>query len=117
MWLVSPPEGHSFELLVAGDRFAPDAIRLSIVERSLPVLDALLVQATAYLDEFVERAKFAEGNAWYFEGLESGRVADEAENQFNLHFSIEGDTYGLWSVSFQVAGSKYHPIALGRRQV
>jgi hypothetical protein len=81
------------------------------------VLDALLVQATAYLDEFVERAKFAEGNAWYFEGLESGRVAAEAENQFNVHFSIEGDTNGFWSVSFQVAGSHYYPMAFARRQV
>ena len=76
---MSPPEGHSFELLVAGDRSAPDAVSLSIVERTLLVLDALLVQARAYLDEFVERSKFAEGNAWSFEAFESGRIAAEAE--------------------------------------
>jgi hypothetical protein len=117
MWLLSAPEDQSFEVLVAGDRSAPDAARLSIVEKTIPVLDGLVVRATAYFDEFVERAKFAEGNGWYFEGLESGRVAAEPENQLILHFSIEGDTYGLWSVSFQVSGSQYYPVAFFRRQI
>jgi hypothetical protein len=117
VWLVPPPEGQSFEVLVAGDSTAPDAARMAMVATAISVLDALRARAVDYLEAFVDRAKFAKDQEWYFEWLESGRLAGQRQDQFSLYFSIEGDTYGEWSVTFQLSSSRHFPVGFSRRQV
>lgn len=116
-WLVSPPEGESFEVLVAGGPAGPNAARMAAIEAATRLLPELRSQAISYLELFVEREKFAKGEQWFFEGLESGRIASETEDQLSMYFSIEGDIYGEWSVSFQVSGPRYYPVGFSRRQI
>ena len=116
VWLLPPPEGESFEIIVAGNQSAPSAARMAMVEKAIPKIGELCAKAISYLDAFVDRNKFAPGDNWYFEGLDSGRLAGQSEDQLSLYFSIEGDTYGEWSVSFQITGPHHFPIAFFRRQ-
>lgn len=116
VWLLNPPAGESFEIIIVGDGSGPSAARRTVVEKAVSRVTELRLQAISYLEGFVERRKFAEGNDWYFEGISSGRAPDETESQFRLNFSIEGDAYGEWSVSFQESASYFHPVAFSRRQ-
>lgn len=117
VWLLPPPEGESFEIIVSGDRAGPDVSRMAILEKALEDLGEIRVRAIAYIEEFVERSKFADGSDWYFEGVESGRDANEPKTHFNLYFTIEGDIYGEWSVSFKESSSRFYPISFMRRQI
>ena len=59
-WLLPTPE-HECEVLVGGDGVAPDSVRLALTETALQSLAELQERAAAYLDEFVDRKKFARG--------------------------------------------------------
>ena len=115
-WLLPSIGAGQCEVLVAGDRAAPSARCLALTEEAVRSLGHLQQRAATYLDEFVDRKKFATDSDWYLEGFECG-LAGQGENQFTLTFSLEGDTYGRWSVTFQISNGKYFPIALDRRQI
>jgi hypothetical protein len=117
VWLLPPPEGESFEIIVSGDRSGPDAGRVAILKKAMEAMDEIRARATAHLEAFVERSKFADGSDWYFEGVESGRAASEHEAHFSLYFSIEGDIYGEWSVSFEESDSRFYPVSFMRREI
>jgi len=114
-WLLPPSAAHDCEVLVGGDSVAPDAPRLALTETALRSLSELSQRAAAHLDEFVDRKRFAAVSEWFLEGFECG-LAAHAENEFSLSFSLEGDTYGRWSVTFRCSGGRYFPIAFDRCQ-
>jgi len=115
-WLLSSPEASPCEVLVAGDRVAPDAVHLATTEMALRSLATLRERAAAYLDEFVDRRKTSETSEWFLEGFECG-LAGQAEGEFSLNFSLDGDTYGRWSVTFRYSVGPYYPIAFARHQI
>ena len=116
VWLLDPPVGESYEVIVTGNPSAPHSSRLALVLSATQLLHGLRDQAVAYLDAFVERGRFAQSDEWHFESIESGRVQSETESQFSFYFSLESDLYGEWSVTFQASGGKYFPVAFCRRQ-
>jgi hypothetical protein len=121
-WLIPPPAGESLEVLVAGNSNAPEPARLELVRRALAILGELRDRAAAYLDAFVDRVRFAKGNTWYLEGLEAGTEPGELASRLRLCFTVEGDTYGYWSVTFEVPPSEatqsmFFPVSFARRQV
>src|SRR5258705_9474700 len=99
-WLL-PSDGAACEVLVAGDITAPNTARLALTEQALRSLTELRDRAAAHLDEFVDRKKFSNGSLWHLEGFECG-LAGQAADKFSLSFSLEGDTYGKWSVTFHL---------------
>jgi len=115
-WLLPAPEGIDCEVLVAGDNNGPHAASLAAAEAVLPSLSALRDRAAAHLDEFVDRKKVAPDSEWFLEGIEFGLNRD-AEGGIVLSFSLEGDTYGSWSVTFGLSSGRYWPTELSRRQV
>ncbi len=117
LWLIDPPSGGTYEIVVAGDVVQPVPTRLALVRAAVESVEDLKSKAIAYLDEFVDRSKVAAPGDWLFEGLESGRVSDEAEDQCSFYFSLETDPYGEWSVTFQDSQSRFYPVAFKRRQV
>ena len=116
-WLLDPPDGESFEIIVSGDQSGPDSACTDILQKILPRMAELRKKAIYYLEEFVERRKFAECSDWCFEGVSLERMVDNAGSNIGLHFSIEGDVYGEWSVSFQESGAFFYPVAFKRQQV
>jgi hypothetical protein len=115
-WLLPAPATHECEVLVGGDGVAPDAARLALTETALRSLAELRERAAAFLDEFVDRKKFAPDAEWFLEGFECG-LAAHAANEFSLSFSLEGDDYGGWSVTYRCSGGHYFPIAFARCQI
>ncbi len=117
LWAIDPPSGSDYEIVVAGDAVQPASARLALVRAAVESVDELKSKAVAYLDDFVDRTKVAAPGDWFFEGVESGRVPGEAEDQCSFYFSIRTDPYGEWSVTFQDSQSRFYPIAFSRRQV
>jgi hypothetical protein len=117
MWLLPPPTDLEIEVLVAGDRSAPDADRIAVLDFAMPMIRTLCSRAEEYLDSFVDRAKFSSTNRWNFEGIEFGRAPESAIERFSMYFSTEGDLYGEWCVSFQFSSERFFPIAFQRRQL
>ena len=115
IWLITLP-GRAFEVTIAGDRYAPAPEHVATLEKIVPSIDSLADRAMAYLDEFVDRARFANGESWFFEGLALGREADARPGDITLDFSIEPDTYGWWSVVFRFSSGRFFPIRLVRVQ-
>src|SRR5512138_450182 len=91
LWLITLP-GRTFEVTIAGDRHAPAPEHVTILEKIVPSIDSLTDRAMAYLDEFVDRARFANGEPWFFEGLALGREVDAQPGDVTFDFSIEHDT-------------------------
>ena len=116
IWLLSTTPEVEWEIVVGGDSSAPSRAGVALVEQVLPQIDRLVAQATRYLDEFVDRSRFAQGHEWFFVGLETGRHAAEPVRQFQLSFTNEGDIYGYWSVTFTETGRGLYPVRLSRRQ-
>jgi hypothetical protein len=115
-WLLPSPDGESCEVLVAGDSAGPNAKRLALSEAAIRLLPELRERAAAYLDEFVDCMKFATTSKWHLEGFSCGS-AGETEDQFSLGFSREDDTYGKWSVTFQLSSGRYFPVAFARHSI
>lgn len=115
--MIDPPSGYAYEIVVAGEADQPAPARLALVRSAIESVEDLKTKAVAYLDAFVDRAKVAAPGDWHFEGVESGRVPGETEDQCSFYFSLEADVYGEWSVTFQASQSRFFPVAFGRRQV
>jgi hypothetical protein len=115
VWLLSAPD-ISFEIIVGGDSSSPSAGRLELLDAIGPRISSVSERAKAYLDEFVDRNRFAQGAEWFFEGLELGRNSSDAAHEFHCLFSIEGDTYGLWYVTYGRTAKDFFPVKFARRQ-
>ena len=113
-WLVEASAAGDIEVLVGGSPSAANPQRLSLLEGVVNNLPDVERKAVAYLDEFVDRQAFASGNQWLLEGV-SSLSPSNSEVEFNAQFSIEGDTYGLWNVTFKCELGKYWPVAFCRR--
>jgi hypothetical protein len=115
-WLLSPPAALDCEVLVAGDCNGPDSRRLAEAKKVLGSLTAFRDRAAAYLDEFVDRERIEPGSQWFLEGIGFG-LDGHVEGEFELSFSLEGDTYGSWSVTFRASSGEHWPVAFNRRQI
>ena len=111
-WRIAQAD-RNLEVLVAGTPVEPDPARLALVRRVVADLPGVARAAANYLDEFVDRGKFASGNEWWLEGVGS-TPATGKENEFSLQFSIEGDTYGMWTVTFRRELERHWPVAFSR---
>ncbi|KAB7783598.1 hypothetical protein [Methylorubrum populi] len=87
----------------------------AVVTASLPRLrDA----ASAYLDRFVDRAK-ACGSAqepWWLDEIEFRDHAGDETVCYALHFSLQGDDGGLWTVDMRASADGHRPFRFERRQ-
>jgi len=117
LWAFDPPNGGSYEIVVAGDAMRPAPARLALIRAAVESVEELKSKAVAYLDEFVDRSKVGAPGDWFFESVESGRLPDEVEDQCSFYFSLGTDPYGEWSVTFQDSQSRFYPVAFKRRQV
>lgn len=115
VWLLSAPEAP-FEIVVGGNSSSPSEDRLKMLSAIGARSADLVERAKAYLDEFVDRRTFSEGGEWFFEGLELGRNREEPADEFQCLFSVDGDTYGLWYVTYKRTAESYFPVKLLRRQ-
>jgi hypothetical protein len=114
-WLFLSPENPECEVLISGDPSQPDATRLALVQGAVAALGDLRSRAISYLEEFVDRQRFAKGSEWFLVGMQS-IPPNETTEQFTFHFSLDADTYGLWAVTFQLSSGRYFPVAFARRQ-
>jgi hypothetical protein len=114
-WLLPSPENRECEVLVSGDPSQPDATRLALVQGAVAALGNLRDRAISYLDEFVDRQRFAKGSEWFLVGVQSIHPIETTE-QLTFQFSLEADTYGLWAVTFQLSSGRYFPVGFARRQ-
>lgn len=117
MWLLPAPSGDTFEILVSGDSAAPSSKLMKTMGAALKNLEELKIKSVDYLDSFVERSKFGGTDNWYFEGIESSGEKEDGEPCVRLYFTIVGDTYGEWSVYFQLSKDIFFPIKLSRKNV
>ena len=115
VWLLSAPE-VPFEIIVGGNSSSPSQPRMELLNKVSLHIAALSHRAQAYLDEFVDRRKFAQGTAWFFEGLEIGRNSTDPDDELHFIFSIEGDTYGSWCVTFRQTPNGFFPVRMLRAQ-
>ena len=116
VWLISPGPGADCEIIVAGDATGPATERLALLERLALSLKDVEAQASAYLDIFVDRSRFANADTWHLESIEAGRDPTSPVSELAVHFSIEGDIYGRWTVTLQEQDTRMFPVAFGRRQ-
>jgi hypothetical protein len=114
-WLLPSLQSSECEVLVSGEPSQPDATRLVLVQGAVAALGNLRSRAISYLEEFVDRQRFANGSEWFLVGIQS-IPPNETTEQFTFHFSLEADTYGLWAVTFQLSSGRYFPVAFARRQ-
>jgi len=100
VWLLRTAPDVAWEILVGGDSSAPDPAQVALVEAVLPTIEELVAKAKSHLDRFVDRARFAQGHDWYFEGLATDTASTQPDTRFRLEFSNDGDVYGYRMVTF-----------------
>ena len=116
-WLMSSEPDWCCEIIIAGDAAGPAPARLAFLERIISKLGDVERQARDYLDAFVDRGRFANGEAWYFEGVEMGRDPAAPISELIMQFSLgEADIYGCWTVTMQEHQARICPVEFRRRQ-
>jgi hypothetical protein len=98
VWMRPCLPAPQLEIVIAGDEQAPDTARVLLANEVLKRTDVVQKEATAYLDAFVDRRKFAPNGEWFLVSVEFGRRGDEPYDEFLAYFYLEDDTYDLWSV-------------------
>ena len=116
-WLVPPSNGQALEILVSGDSSSPDGEQLVFSNTVLPLLALASAKATALLDQFVDRSRFATGSEWELVGIRFGGPLGMPKDHYKLLFSIKDDLYGEWSVTMSHYKAMPFPIDFGRRQI
>lgn len=116
VWLMSSEPDRHCEIIIAGDAAGPVPARLAFLERIISTLGDIEKQARDYLDIFVDRGRFANGEAWHFEGLEMGRDPAAPISELIMQFSLEADIYGFWTVTLQEQQARIYPVEFRRRQ-
>ena len=116
VWLMSSEPDWHCEIIIAGDAAGPAPARLAFLERIIPKLGDIEKEARDYLDIFVDRGRFANGEAWYFEGFEMGRDPAAPISELIMQFSLEADIYGFWTVTMQEHEARIYPVEFSRRQ-
>jgi hypothetical protein len=107
------------EIAVVGEESAPHAIRFEVARRVVLCVDAFVKEANDYLAAFVDKARLEADGNWEADGLVFGRRQSDSVDDFDLTLNIEGDTYGRWTVRFQLSGpplDRYFPVEFSRRQ-
>ena len=105
------------EIGIAGTEDGPLAGRLAVAEIVTSDLPEVLARGAKYLDNFVDRNRFAPASEWYLDALEFGRTGEEPVAEFVASMSLEADVYGLWSVTFHLDERfGIFPVAFSRRQ-
>lgn len=107
------------EIIIAGTVDGPLPGRLQVADAVLGDVDRLTAAASAYLESFVDRKRFAPESNWHLEWIEFGRTGDEPISEFMAYFSLlNEDIYGLWSVTFHYDDRFPHLAGVGfaRRQ-
>ena len=90
-----------YEIILAGDKLAPNRQDLERAERILPNLKALSNVASEYLNHFVDQSEFTSEDDWYLEGASFGLDAVREPDSFCLDFTHSGDIYSMWGVLFR----------------
>lgn len=98
VWMRPSVPGRRLEIVIGGNKEGPDPARVLLAEDVLPHIEQAERKATAYLDAFVDRAKFARNEEWFLDSIEFGRCDDEPLDEFVTYFALDEDIYGLWSV-------------------
>jgi hypothetical protein len=98
IWIRPSPPGPQPEVVIAGDEQGPEPSCLPIAEAVLTDIDGVIKHAAKHLDTFVDRTRFARDSEWYLDAVEFGCRVDQPKDEFVAYFSLEEDTYGLWSV-------------------
>ncbi len=89
------------EIIIAGTVDGPLPGRVRVADLVLSDIARVTVAASAYLESFVDRKRFAPASEWRLEWIEFGRTGDEPISEFIAYFSLlDEDIYGLWSVTF-----------------
>jgi hypothetical protein len=116
-WLVQRLSRHELEVLVGGGADAPKPVSLVLVDRALSDLSLLESSARSHLREFLKPSLLETLDTWTLEGVESGCGEAPRDDHVALIFSDIGDTYGQWSVRFEVFSDRFFAVAFGRRQI
>lgn len=110
IWRAASAGAHGYEIIIAGDAFAPSAEHAALLDRVGPQIDALAARARQYLDCFARRP---EGEEWFLESLDLTGTA----TSFELAFTLDSDINGDWRVTFIESVDGFSPVEFGRRQV
>ena len=117
MWLVSVHEGPTCEILVAGNACGPEPHRFAMLECFAPKLGEIDRQAQDYLDTFLDRSRFANGEAWHLDSIELGRDATSPVFEIVLRYTVGGYVYGDWTVVLHGVGSRTVAMAFTRQEL
>jgi hypothetical protein len=107
------------EIVIAGTVDEPLPGRVQVANAVPGDIDRLAGAASAYLESFVDRKRFAPASDWHLEWIEFGRTGDEPIGEFVAYFSLlDEDICGLWSVRFRYEDRFPHLFGVGfaRRQ-
>ncbi len=104
------------ELLVGGDKTAPDPLRFALAERVVDRLETVITEAKRYLGLFVDFKHLESKGEWDVLAVEIGRSLDEPLDEFSVLFELDNDTYGLWAVRFREGSSGVSPFLFSRKQ-
>ena len=80
-------DAQGYEIVIAGDAFAPSAPHASLLDRVRPQIEALTASARQYLDCFARRP---EEDEWFLESIDLTGSA----TSFELAFTLDSDIYG-----------------------
>ncbi|MGU3362247.1 hypothetical protein ACLBWX_18120 [Methylobacterium sp. M6A4_1b] len=97
---------------------APGPAQAAVAAIVAASLGPLRDEAASYLDQFVDRTG-ACGRAdepWWLDEIEFRDHAGSDPVCYALHFTLEGDTDGLWSVDMRALADEHRPFRFERRQ-
>lgn len=110
----------NFEIVVPGTIAEPNAHWIRVARDTMTAIDQHHAAARQFLDAFVDRNRFADGNEWEAAFVKFGDAKDLPNIRFTLYYRVAGDEYGLWSVAFHPTGlpapSDLYPVRIARQQ-
>ncbi|KQP31859.1 hypothetical protein ASF49_10560 [Methylobacterium sp. Leaf104] len=105
-------------LHLSDENGAPSPAQAAVAAVVAASLGSLRDKAASYLDLFVDRAR-ACGRAdepWWLDAIEFRDHAGSDPLCYALHFTLEGDADGLWSVDMRVLADAHRPFRFECRQ-
>lgn len=112
------PAGAEVNMWLSDEEGTVNGAQLEVAQRIADSLPIIKTKAADYLDMFVDRARASSSGTeeWWLDEIDFREGRQDGALTYAMHFSLNGDDGGLWTVYMRVRENEDRPFRFERRQ-
>ena len=112
------PAGAEVNMWLSDEEGTVNGAQLEVAQRIADSLPIIKTKAADYLDMFVDRARASSSGTeeWWLDEIDFREGRQDGALTYAMHFSLNGDDDGLWTVYMRVRENEDRPFRFERRQ-